>query len=93
MEDRPAKCVSLLFSGAAGRLVNPGSKVLTSAELLLMEQDSWGRGTGDHAANGFELWWPPSISSTIALIPRKPQASKEADGDEGINLPVPTTAS
>lgn len=83
----------MFLSGAAGRLVHPGSKVLTSAELLLMEQDSWGRSTGDHAANGFELWGPPSISSTIALIPHKPQDSKEADGDEGINPPVSATAS
>lgn len=58
-------------------LVNPSSKVLISAELLLMEQDSWGRGTGDQTANGFELWWPPSISSAIALSPHIPLASRD----------------
>lgn len=93
MEDRSAKCVFLLFL-RSGQL--PGKSQLGSAHFSraasngTRQLELWDR---DQAANGFELWWLPSISSTIALSPHKPQASKETDRGEGINPCVPTTAS
>ena len=64
------------FSGAASRLVNSSSEVLTSAELLLMEQDSWSCGTGIRQLMGLSSGGCLQSHLPMLLAPTNPKPAK-----------------
>ena len=82
------------FSGAASCLVNPSSEVLTSAELLLMEQDSWSCGTGTRQLMGLSSGGCLQSHLPLLLAPTNPKPAKrrtEERASTHVSLPPPPT--